>query len=328
MKAVLLVGGMGTRLRPLTYRLPKPLVPIMGKPLIMHVIDSLPREVDEIIVPMGYKKDMMEDYLVKNRSRRKITLVDEPTPMGTGGAVKNVEDYIEGLFLVINGDIIASLDMEKFVEYHRQKSGIATISLWPVDDPTPYGVAELDEEGRITRFFEKPKKEEAFSNLINAGAYALEEEVLGYIGKGFVSMERDVFPNLLEEGMFGLRFDGYWIDCGRRESILEAYWKLMGETTRTISNSAVTGGAVIKEPVVIDEGAVIAGATIGPRAYVSKRAVVGLRAEVQNSVILEDARVGARCMIVDSIIDSGFTVPDGTEAKSTILSNARAPEVG
>ena len=317
---------MGTRLRPLTYRLPKPLVPIMGKPLIMHVIDSLPSEVDEIIIPMGYKKDVMEDYLVRNRPSRKITLVDEPQPMGTGGAVKNVEDLLEGEFLVINGDIIASIDMGKFVGYHRKKGGIATVSLWPVEDPTPYGVVDLDQDGRIRRFQEKPKREEAFSNLINAGAYALEEEILSYIGKGFVSMEREVFPNILEEGMYGFKFEGYWIDCGRRESVLDAHWALMGDQARTISRSAVTGGAAVVEPVVVEENAVIAGAIVGPRAYISKRAVVGPRSEIRNSVVLEDARIGARCRVVDSIVDAGVTVPDGTEVSSTILSNARAPE--
>jgi mannose-1-phosphate guanylyltransferase len=327
-KAVLLVGGMGTRLRPLTYRLPKPLVPIMGKPLIMHVIDSLPTEVDEIIIPMGYKKDVMEDYLVRNQPRRKITLVDEPQPMGTGGAVKNVEDHLEGEFLVINGDIIASIDVAKFIEYHRQKNGIATISLWPVEDPTPYGVVQLDEDGRISRFQEKPKKEEAFSNLINAGAYALEEEALSYIGKGFVSMERDVFPNILDEGMYGFKFDGYWIDCGRRESILDAHWALMGPQTRSVSKTAVTGGAAISEPAVVEENAVVAGAIIGPQAYISRRAVVGLRSEVRNSILLEDARVGAKCRIIDSIIDAGYTVPDGTDAIATILSYAKSPEGG
>jgi len=317
---------MGTRLRPITYRLPKPLVPIMGKPLIMHVIDSLPPEVSEIIIPMGYKRDMMEEYLLKNGPRRKVTLVEEHEPMGTGGAVKNVEEYLDGQFLVINGDIIASIDIAKFIAFHRQKGGIASISLWPVVDPSPYGVAQIDDNDRITRFQEKPKKEEAFSNLINAGAYALEEEVLSYIGKGFVSMERDVFPNLLDDGMYGFRFDGYWVDCGRRESVLEAHWRLMGEQMQSVSRDSVSSGAVLAKPLVIEEGAVVAGATIGPRAFVSRRAVVGLRSEVAGSVLLEDARVGARCKIIDSMVDSGYVVPDGVEVRSQILSNARPPE--
>jgi mannose-1-phosphate guanylyltransferase len=302
-KAVLLVGGMGTRLRPLTYRIPKPLVPVVGRPLIMRVIDSLPKEVDEIIVPMSYKKEAMEEYLVRNRPKRKITLVDEPEPLGTGGAVKNVEDHLDGEFLVVNGDSVSSLDVSKFIRFHKSKSAFATISLWPVEDVTPFGVVDLDDNARIRRFQEKPKKEEAFSNLINAGVYALNHEVLSYIGKGFVSMEREVFPKILEKGMYGFRFDGYWIDCGIKKSVHE--------------------GAELRTPFAIRDEAVVAGATIGPRAYLSERVVVGHKSVVQDSVIFEDARIGTGCRIHDSVIDAGVTVPDGEEVVSKILSNAR-----
>ncbi len=323
MKAVLLVGGMGTRLRPLTYRIPKPLIPVMGKPLIMHVIDSLPREVDEVVIPMGYKKRTMEEYLLKHRSKRRITLVEEPEPMGTGGAVKNVEDHIDGQFLVINGDSISSLDIAKLIDFHRTKKAFATISLWPVKDPTPYGVVDLDVDKRIRRFQEKPKRQEAFSNLINAGAYALEHEILDHIGKGFVSMEREVFPKILDKGMYGMEFDGYWIDCGRREDLLRAFWTLMGGDAHRISKKCVHEGAVLKRPVMVGDEAVVAGATIGPHAYISERAVVGLRATVERSVLLEDARVGANCRIVDSIVDSGVTIPEGSDILSEIVSNAK-----
>ncbi len=325
-KAVLLVGGMGTRLRPLTYRIPKPLVPVLGKPLIMHVIDSLPAEVDETIIPIGYMKEAMQAYLQRNPPRRKITLVDETQPLGTGGAVKAVEEHLEGTFLVVNGDVITSLDVAKFLAYHREKAGIATISLWPVEDPTPFGVVDLAEDGRIRRFQEKPKREEAFSNLINAGAYALEEEVLSYIGKGFVSMEREVFPLILDEGMYGFRFSGHWIDCGKRENLLEAYWTLMGDDARSIDKGSVVQGAQVVKPAVVKEKAVIAGASIGPRAYIAERAVVGLRSKVESSVLLEDSRIGASCTVTDSIIDAGVSVPDGAEIRSTILSNAREPK--
>lgn len=324
-KAVLLVGGIGTRLRPLTYRLPKPLIPVLGKPLMMHVIDKLPKEVDEIIIPVSYKKEMMEGYLKKNHPRRKITLVDEPEALGTGGAVKNVEKLLDGPFLVINGDSIWSLDMTEFLKFHRMKKGIATISLWPVEDITGYGVVDLDADQRIMRFQEKPKKEEAFSNMINAGVYALEHDALGYIGKGFVSMEREVFPRILDKGMYGYRFEGYWIDCGKRENLLDAFWTLMGRDAKIVDKTAVIEGAEMNRPVVLRPEAVVAGAIIGPQAYVSERAVVGARSRVERSVILEDARIGARCRILDSIIDAGVTVPDGTEVKSMILSNAEEP---
>ena len=315
-------------MRPLTYRIPKPLVPVLGKPLMMHVIDKLPKEVDELIIPVSYKKEMMEEYLRKHHPKRKVTLVDELEPLGTGGAVKNVEKLIDGPFLVINGDSLWSLDVEKFIKFHRQKKAFVTISLWPVEDTTGYGVADLDENQRIRRFQEKPKKEEAFSNLINAGVYALKYETLDYIGKGFVSMEREIFPKILDRGMYGYRFDGYWVDCGKRENLLDAFWTLMGKDTKSVHKEAVFEGAVLRKPLMIKEKAVVAGATIGPQAYVSERAVVGIRSIVERSVVLEDARIGTRCTIVDSIVDAGVAVPDGTEVRSTILSDAEPPSGG
>lgn len=317
---------MGTRLRPLTYRIPKPLVPVVGKPLIMHVIDSIPSEVDEVIISISYKKELVEDYLRRNPPNRKVTLVDEPEPLGTGGAVKNVEKHIDGQFLVINGDSISSLDVARFIKFHRSKKAFASISLWPVEDPTPYGVVDLDNDSRIRRFQEKPKREDAFSNLINAGAYALEYEVLDYIGKGFVSMERDVFPKILDRGMFGMRFDGYWIDCGRREDLLRAFWTLMGDDAKKLDKGSVWEGASVSPPCIVRTGAVVAGATIGPHAYVSEGAVVGPMSKIERSVILEDARIGSKCRVIDSIVDSGVTVPDGSHVSSTILSNAREPQ--
>lgn len=326
MKAVLLVGGMGTRLRPLTYRIPKPLVPVVGKPLIMHVIDSLPEEVDEVIIPVSYKKAMMEEYLANNPPKRSVTLVDEPEPLGTGGAVKNVAEHIDGTFLVINGDSISSLDVTKFLKFHRSKKAFATISLWPVEDPSPFGVVDINQDDRIVRFQEKPKREEAFSNLINAGAYALEHDILDYIGKGVVSMEREVFPKIIEKGMFGFRFKGYWVDCGRRENLLEAFWTLMGGDARQVDRKSVSEGAELKKPLIVRPEAVVAGATIGPHAYISERAVVGMRSRIERSVIFEDARIGTRCSVVDSIIDAGVTVPDGTNISQAIVSNAKKPE--
>ena len=264
-----------------------------------------------------------EEYLAKHPPKKKVTLVDEPEPLGTGGAIKNIEEHIDGQFLVINGDSVSSLDLTDFISYHRHKKAFATISLWPVEDPTPYGVVDLSNDGRIKRFQEKPKREEAFSNLINAGVYALERDVLDHIGKGFVSLEREVFPKIIDRGMFGLRFDGYWIDCGRREDLLKAYWTLMGDELQRIDKTSVYEGAALRKPVVLEGHSVVAGASVGPHAYISARAVVGLRSTVERSVVLEDARIGTRCRIVDSIIDAGVTVPDGTSVEAKIVSTAK-----
>ena len=309
MKAVLLVGGKGTRLRPLTYRIPKPLVPVMGKPLIMHVIDSLREEVDETIIPVGYKREMMEEFFKDDPSPRKVTIVEEKEPMGTGGAVKNVESHIDGPFLVVNGDSISSLDLRAFIDFHRRKKAFATISLWEVDDPTPFGVVDLDPECRIRRFQEKPTAEEAFSCLINAGVYALEYEALDFIGEGFVSMEREVFPNILDRGMYGMRFDGYWIDCGTRESLLAAHRALMDIRCEPEEGR-----------IIVEEGASVEGADIGPYTYVSRGAALGVGSVIAGSVVYEDAVIGERCRVVNSIIDASADVPDGDAVISRIVS--------
>jgi mannose-1-phosphate guanylyltransferase len=252
----------------------------------------------------------------------KVTLVDEPTPLGTGGAVKNVEALIDGTFLVINGDSVWSLDLSEFVKFHKAKGGAATISLWEVEDPSPFGIADVDGDARIRRFQEKPKREEAFSRLINAGAYALEREVLDLIGPGFVSMEREIFPKILDKGMYGMQFEGYWVDCGTRESLLTAFRTLMDGKSK-IEKDSVTEGARLEGAFVIGHQAVVPGTTIGPNAYVSDRVVVGLQSKVVGSVIYEDARIGTKCVIKDSIIDERVTVPDGSVIESMILSDAK-----
>ena len=316
MKTVLLVGGKGTRLRPLTYRIPKPLIPVMGKPLMMHVIDSLPEEVDETIVPVGYMREVMERYLEENPPRRRITIVEEEEPLGTGGAVKNVEDYIDGPFLVINGDSISSLDVGRFIDFHRRKKAFATISLWEVDDPTPFGIVNLDDDSRIRRFQEKPSREEAFSRLANAGVYALDHEVLDHIGDGFVSMEREVFPRILDKGMYGLRFDGYWVDCGTRENLLSAFRTLM------------RGGAMddgTPAPAVIEDRAQVEDAVIGPSSYISSGAFVGKSTRIENSVVYQDAIIGSGCAISNSIVDVGTAIPDNAEIRDVIVSAVEPP---
>ena len=325
MKAVLLVGGKGTRLRPLTYRIPKPLIPVMGKPLMMHVIDSLPDEVDETIVPVGYMRDVMESYLAKNPPKRRITIVEEEEPMGTGGAVKNVETYIDGPFLVINGDSISSLDMQRFVDFHRQKRAFASISLWEVEDPTPFGIVDLDDDKRIRRFQEKPTLEEAFSRLINAGVYALEYEVLDHIGDGFVSMEREVFPHILDRGMYGQEFDGYWVDCGTRESLLNAFWTLMAHDPRAGGGSGRSRFDK-DHKVFVAEPANVEGATVGPRAYISKDVVIGPSSRVENSVVFNGARIGRGCSLMNTIVDEAAIVTDNKMLRDEIVTSNAYPQ--
>jgi len=312
---------LGTRLRPLTHRLPKPLVPIMGKPLVMLIIDALPPEVDQLIIPVGYKREMMDAFIQSQKIPIDVKIVDEPEPMGTGGAVKNVEKYIDksGTFLVLNGDIVASLDLSEFIEFHKKKKSFASISLWEVEDPTPFGVAQIDGSGKILRFQEKPAKEEAFSKLINAGAYALEPEVLDFIDKGFVSMERTVFPKILSRGMYGYTFSGFWVDCGTREGVIAAHGALMKSNGSYIAESAYTYDTNLLAPFCIEPDCRIISAKVGPNAYIGKGSVVLDDSEIINSVLLPGARIGRYCRLENCIVDENFQVPTSTSIKDNIF---------
>lgn len=324
MQAVMLVGGQGKRLRPLTNRLPKPLVPVMGKPLMMHVIDALPSEVDELIVPINYMREAMEEFIEDSKLPINITIVDEPEPKGTAGAVKNVEKMInkDDTFLVLNGDIISSADLSEFVAFHKEKGGVASITLWQVEDPEPFGIAQLDDRKKILKFQEKPKPQEAFSKLANAGAYALEPEVLDAIGPGFVSMEREIFPKLLSSGMYGFEFEGYWTDCGTREGLIEAHFALMDQFGSYIAESANIYDTNLMRPFCIEPDCRIVNTQIGPGTYVGAGSVILDECTVIRSLILPGSRIGRYCRLENCIVDENYKIPQDTKAKDKIFTNS------
>ncbi|MFA7342576.1 MAG: nucleotidyltransferase family protein, partial [Candidatus Methanomethylophilaceae archaeon] len=165
MKAVILAGGFGTRLRPLTNYIAKPLIPLLGMPLVMHIIDSMPSSVDHVIMAVNYRKQDLEDYFQTHDVGVEVTMVEESEPLGTGGALRNLQDHIDDTFLMFNGDVVCSLDQLSMLRHHESKGGMATISLWQVEDPRAFGVVELQQDGRITQFQEKPAPGEEVSNL-------------------------------------------------------------------------------------------------------------------------------------------------------------------
>ncbi|HEX9816507.1 MAG TPA: nucleotidyltransferase family protein, partial [Candidatus Thermoplasmatota archaeon] len=224
MEAILLAGGFGTRIRPLTYTRPKPLLPIANRSLIERALDSMPKEIDTVVLPVNYLGDLIRAHFEDHPDPR-LVIVDEPKPLGTGGAIKAVQDHFEGPFLVFNADIVSSINIGEFAKFHAAKKAKASISLWKVDDPWHFGVIVPGPDGQIKSFVEKPPKGEQPSNLINAGHYMVDLSVLDQIPKDtFVSLEREVFTPLAAEGkMFGYEFSGHWIDCGRPETYLEAH---------------------------------------------------------------------------------------------------------
>ena len=204
MKAVILVGGLGTRLRPLTTTIPKPMLPLLNRPFIAIVLAHLRRYgVNEVILSTGYLPEVFTEFLTESREiGMSVEVVTEDQPLGTCGAVKNVADRLDETFLVLNGDILTDINLTNLVDYHRRKEAVATIALTAVEDPTSYGLIPLESDGRVSSFVEKPSWDEATTDLINAGTYVLEPEILAHapLGENY-SFERGLFPHLLDEDM-------------------------------------------------------------------------------------------------------------------------------
>jgi mannose-1-phosphate guanylyltransferase len=318
MKAVILAGGFGTRLRPLTLHTPKPLIPLLGKPLIMHIIDALPSQVNQVVLAVNYMREHIEEYFQTHDVGREVILVEEKEPLGTGGAIKNLSAYLDERFIAFNGDIVSSVDLDSLVSYHERCRGIGTLSLWRVDDPTAFGVVALDGDGRITQFQEKPSPEEACSDLINAGVYIFEPEILDWIGEGKVSIEREVFPNILDEELYGFKFHGYWVDCGTRENLLLAQRILLELSGDSTWDCEFNGGMEMVQPNHMT-GTVMSNCRIGPFVYSENGVSVGSGSEVRSSILLQGAKVGHDALVVNSILGPGTQVEDGMRVVDTIL---------
>ena len=233
-KAVILVGGRGTRLRPLTDKTPKGLISVQGKPITEHLLDLLKRYgVRDIILSTGYLKDQMRSHFGDGSKKGvKISYVEENAPLGTAGPLRLCKEHLKESFIVSNGDELKDINIARMFRLHKRKDALATIALTSVDDPSAYGVARLD-GSRIVEFVEKPKKDEAPSNLINAGFYILEPEVLDMIPEGFSMLEKDVFPKLAKQGRLrGFPFAGQWFDMGTHERLALAEKKWKGISTQ------------------------------------------------------------------------------------------------
>src|SRR5437870_704257 len=259
MQLVILAGGLGTRLRPLTLHRPKALVPLVDRPQIAHVLDALPPSCEEVIIAVNYMFEQVRDFFRERQFGVAVRVVEEPEPMGTGGAIKNLQRWLHGPFAVYNGDVVDTIEFDRLVAAHEKAQGVATIALWPVDDPSAYGVVAV-EKGRITRFVEKPAKGEAPSNPVNAGRYVFEPQVLDLIDAGHtVSLEREVFPRLIEQGLFPYRYEGFWSDAGTLPNYLNAQRLLLEAGQAKISPDADVTAGSLGPPVYVAAGAYVDG---------------------------------------------------------------------
>ncbi len=319
MQAIVLVGGEGTRLRPLTSDVPKPAVTLVDRPFLAYAIEWLAAHgVSEIVLACGFLPEVLREALGDEEERAgvRITYVAEPEPLGTAGAIRfaaeAIADRLGDRFFALNGDVLADLDLSALMRAHRERGARATIGLHPVDDSSAYGLVRCDEEGRVLEFLEKTG--ETVPGEINAGAYVLERSVLDLVPAGRAcSIEREVFPRLVGDGLRGLLLDGYWMDIGTPERYLQASWDILERAVHTRVEPTAPGLLVVADAAIDEE------AQVGPRAVVSAGCRVERGAEVSDSVLLEGCTVARDALVQGSILAPGAEVEPGAVLRNAVV---------
>ena len=322
MRAVLMAGGSGTRLRPLTCDLPKPMVPVLNRPIAEHIVNLLRRhDIKEVIATLHYLPDVMRDYFQDGSDFgvQMTYAVEEDQPLGTAGCVKNISELLDDTFLVISGDSITDFDLKEAVRFHKEKGSKATLVLTRVPNPIEFGVVITDEEGNIKRFLEKPSTSEIFSDTVNTGTYILEPEVLDYLpANQEQDFSKDLFPLLLEKGepMYGYVADGYWCDVGHLEAYREAqYDALDGKVLVDFAYPEEKPGVYIGQNTHIDPDA-----TIKPPVLIGSNCRIGARAVLEpGTVIGDNVTVGSDADLKRPIIWNGAIIGDETHLRACVI---------
>jgi mannose-1-phosphate guanylyltransferase len=330
--AVVLVGGEGTRLRPLTLERPKPVLPLLGRPLLAYVLERLADAgVTRVIFGCGYLPDPIQACFGERALGLELEYVVEPRPMGTAGGIRHAaRGRVSATFLALNGDILADAPLADLVSAHRERGAQATIALTPVADPSRYGLVRTGGDGGVVGFLEKPEREQIDTNLINAGAYVLEAGVLDLIADGHaVSIERETFPALVGAGLFALPQAGYWSDVGTPESYIAAHHDLLAGRIHSQLPGLIPGGrwiddgaivsteAVLEPPCHIASGAVVAdGVHIGAGSSVALGGEIEERARLLGAVVQERARVEAGAVVEAAVVGSRAVIGAGAHIES------------
>ena len=321
MQALILVGGEGTRLRPLTSNRPKPVVPLVDRPFIVYMLEWLRNHgVDEAILSCGFMADRVRDVL-GDGSELGVALryVQEPRPLGTGGALKFAEEYLQERFFMLNGDVLTDIDLTAQLRQHEATGARATLALIGVEDPSAYGLVRRNEDTSVTEFVEKPTSDEIDTNLINAGAYILERDVLGTMAPAGtrISIEREVFPRLVDNGLYGYEADSaYWLDIGTPERYMQGTFDILdGDVQTEIGRRLAAAGGILRADDVTVDGTIHGPALIGSGCTVAAGAVVGGR-----TVLGPGVRVHERAHIDSSVILAGCEIGPGARISGSILS--------
>jgi mannose-1-phosphate guanylyltransferase len=320
-RAIVLVGGEGTRLRPLTYHTPKQLLPVVEVPMLERVLAHLGRHgVDEAILSIGYRPDAFAAaYPDGVAAGVRLSYAVEPEPLDTAGAIRFAADHagIDDMFIVVNGDVLTDLDVGALVAFHRRHGAEATINLTAVEDPSRFGVVPTDDEGKVIAFVEKPPAGEAPTNLINAGTYVLEPSVLGRIPTGRrVSIERETFPALAADGsLYASASDSYWLDTGTPAAYLQAHADLLDGTR---PGPPAPGAMALAEGVWTLDEPRIEGA-VGPPSLVGAGAVVVAGATLRASVLGAHSVLEAGAQLVDSVVLPGAVLCEGASVTGSVV---------
>ena len=320
MKAVILAGGEGTRLRPLTLTTPKPVVPVVDRPFLTHQLDLLSTVgITEVVFSVAYRPERVQSVFGDGGALgRSIRYAVEETPLGTGGAVKNAEEQLDGTTVVFNGDILTDVDLPAVVRRHRETGAKATLVLAPVPNPAAYGLVETDGNGRVRRFIEKPDPSQITTDTINAGIYILEKETLELMPPGVNhSIERAFFPALLARGDHVAAYvhRGYWIDIGTPEKYLQVHRDILrGRFPVALRGRSVSGGWV-EGAAEIDPAAVLEGPFfVGPGSRVAKGAHIG-----PDAVLVADVHVAEGATVRDAVVWSGAAIGPGTRVEGALV---------
>jgi mannose-1-phosphate guanylyltransferase len=356
MQALVLVGGEGTRMRPLTLTRPKPALPLVDRPFIRYIVEWLTRHgITDVVMACGFGADLLRAVLGEGGERGpRIRYVEEREPLGTAGPLRLAAD--EGLLgerlLVLNGDLLCDLDLSALIRAHEERGAAATLALYPAEDPSSYGLVRraggpaalgaspASAGGEVLQFLEKPDPDRIDTDEISAGAYVLERSVIESIPpRKLVSIEHEIFPRLVGQGLYGHRLDGYWMDVGTPERYLQASWDILEGRVQTAAGTRIDGtGLLVEDGARVDRAASVnppalletdvavgAGAAVGARAVIGHRSEIGERASVSSSVVLSDCRIGPQASVHEAILATGVEVGEGAriEAGAVIGDGAR-----
>ena len=341
MKALLLVGGQGTRLRPLTIHAPKSIVPIFNRPFLHYQLDLIKKvpEIDDVILSLNYQPHRIEEVFGDGRDAGiKIRYVVEPTPLGTAGGVRYASQGVRDTIVVFNGDVLTQVDLQGLIDFHRSRRARATIVLTPVENPTAYGLVETDPASNILRFREKPKPEEITCNTINAGIYVLEPETFDRIPADVAwSIERSFFPSFIERGETFLAsiYRDYWIDIGTPEKYMQVHRDIMDgrylmppfngqlRLAWVAPTAQVAPDATLEGPLFVDDGCVVqAGARLGPYTVLGKNSCVEENAQLSGAIVWADSHIGREARVTDSIIGRSGRIGRNVQLSGGVLGDS------